>query len=117
MARFMARPWGPPNSGSHAMTRLMAGGTTKSWANHSLDSSNIFRAGSGYSEASRSLTVGMALLLEGANDRPGRIYTRQPAARSSCRPLLDAVNWTPPRAAAADLIDAARRPRQGPPPA
>jgi len=30
IARFMARPWGPPNAASHAITRLMAGGCAKS---------------------------------------------------------------------------------------
>src|SRR6185436_8986509 len=63
IARFMARPWGPPNSPSHAMTRLMAGGSAKSYLNQRLESSKSFRAASGYSDASRSFTVGTVLLL------------------------------------------------------
>jgi hypothetical protein len=60
MARFMARPCGPPKSGSHAMTRLMAGGAGKSWLNQAFDSSKSIWADSGYSDTFRSLTVGMA---------------------------------------------------------
>src|ERR1043166_5319836 len=62
MARFMARPWGAPKPGSHAITRLMAGGSLKSWLNHSRLSSNILRTASGYSEASRRRTGGIAYL-------------------------------------------------------
>src|SRR5688500_10023840 len=71
IARFIARPCGPPKCGSQAITRLIAGGSVKSKLNHALDSSKSFCADSGYSEAFLKRTVGIESLLRPANDPAG----------------------------------------------
>src|SRR5262249_42787082 len=69
MARFMARPWGPPNSGSQAITRLMAGGSAKTWVKHALESSKSRCASREYSAAFLKRTGGITF---SSASRPGR---------------------------------------------
>src|SRR4029077_14334879 len=68
------------SSGSHAITRLIAGGCAKSYLNHAFATSKSFWMGSGYSPASRSLTVGIGSAPLRAPRIPGGRPVDQPAA-------------------------------------
>src|SRR5882762_5815189 len=78
MARFIARPWWPPSSVSHAITRLIAGGWAKSWLNQAFATSKSFWTGPGYSEASLNLTVGIGDSFHSAGAGSSRVD--QPAS-------------------------------------
>src|SRR5215510_11917598 len=84
IARFIARPWKPPSSGSHAITRLIAGGCAKSYLNQALATSKSFRVDSGYSSASLSLTVGIARSsVDRCASAGGAPAPRRPAAHTA----------------------------------